>query len=70
MPLNYSFTSANINSSAYRLEQRPAPATTAAKIERLRRWLADRPEQAWRASYQQVEQELAALVNDAAKGGD
>jgi hypothetical protein len=61
MATAYTFTDANINSAAYRLEQRRPSVSTQAKIAHLRRYLADRAEFAWQPTYKAVEAELRSL---------
>jgi hypothetical protein len=61
MGTNYSFTSANINSSSYRLAQRPTPASQARRIARLQQWLQDRQGYEWTAGFKAAAAELKEL---------
>jgi hypothetical protein len=50
-----------INSSSYRLAQRPTPASQARRIERLQQWLQDRKGAEWTRGYAEAAAELKAL---------
>jgi hypothetical protein len=61
MATSYTYHNANVNSMAYRSEQKPNPASQARRIERLRQWLADRQGYEWTAGFKAAAAELKEL---------
>lgn len=59
-----SYVATNLQTQDYRTTVRPAPVSREQKVAHLRRWLAERSEQAWRESYKAAAQELAVLETE------
>lgn len=58
---NYTTTAANINSAAFRLDQRPGAATREQRIAALRKYLVRAERFSYTQTYREAQAELAAL---------
>lgn len=59
--MQYTTTNANVNSAAFRSEQRTQRATVEQRIAHIRRWLDNNGDLAYTAAYRERSAELARL---------